>query len=129
MSVRFFVSNLTRRVTKRETLWRAFLARRHRATSLCTLVAVAVNMPRAPEQRKKLCAACDMHKSDCARFKSKYVGHPLWCAMLLDHSHHRYRRIAKRERAGAFERVITLDDVICRNCSDRHSSDDSTFHR
>lgn len=39
MSVRFFVSNMTRRVTKRETLWRAFLARRHRAS----LVAVDAN--------------------------------------------------------------------------------------
>ena len=118
-----FVSNVTRRVTKRKTLWRAFLARRHRATLRGTLVAVDANMPRAPEPRKKkLCAVCDMHKSDCARFKSMYVGNLLWCALLLDHSHHRYRRIAKRERAGAFERVITHDDVICRECSDKHSS-------
>ena len=113
---------MTRRVTKRKTLWRAFLARRHRATLRGTLVAVEANMPRAPGQQKKLCAVCDMHKSDCARFKSKYVGHPLWCALRLDHSHHRYRRIGKRERAGAFERVITHDDVICRECSDKHSS-------
>ena len=80
-------------------------------------------MPRAPAQRKKLCAVCDMHKSECTRFKSKYVGNPLWCALLLDHSHHRIRRIAKRERAGAFERVITHDDVICKNCNEKHSSD------
>ena len=127
MSVRFFVSNLTRRVTKRETLWRAFLARRHRTTSRDTLVAVAVNMPRKPRTRpRRQCVACGQFKAECRRLDAGCVGRTVQSVLDINHSHFSAKRVRAHLRAAPEGHVIQPGDVLCLLCSRVHARDVTT---
>ena len=113
---------MTRHVTCDGTFSRAFLARRQCTSSR------GANMTRAPrrnsasQKRRAVCAVCGMEKSEYKKFRSTWVDQPMQVALRPDPSHYRIRTINRRQREGAFQRVVTVDDVICRVCHNRHSS-------
>jgi len=81
-------------------------------------------MTRAP--RRNTCAVCGMEKSQYTKFSPMWVGQPMKVALRPDPSHFRYPAISERECEGAFQRVVTADDVVCRGCHDHHSSNAGT---
>jgi hypothetical protein len=76
----------------------------------------------APKKRCAVCAVCGMEKSEYKKFSPNWVDKPMKVALRLDDSHYRFSTIRPRECEGAFERLVTADDVICRACHDHHSS-------
>ena len=69
-----------------------------------------------------MCAVCGMEKSGYTKFSHIWVGQRMKVALRPDPSHFRYPIISERECEGEFQRVVTADDVICRVCHNRHSS-------
>jgi len=124
---------MTRHVTCDGTFSRAFLARRQCTTSRGANMTRAPRRNSAPKKRcnapkkqcsapKKRCAVCDMEKSEYRKFRSTWVDKPMKLALRPDPSHFRYSTISQRQREGAFQRVVTAADVICRDCHNHHSS-------
>jgi hypothetical protein len=63
-----------------------------------------------------------MEKSAYKKFRSTWFDKPMQVALRLDNSHYRITTISQRQREGAFQRVVTADDVICNDCHKHHSS-------
>jgi len=109
-------------VTCDGTFSRAFLARRQCTTSRGANMTRAPRRNTAPKKRCAVCAVCGMEKRDYRKFRRRWVDKRMKVALRMDPSHFRYPIISERAREGAFERLVTADDVICNDCHNHHSS-------